>query len=57
MVGLSLRYNPKISEKHNVEIRADVSNLLNARTYNVNEGAAGIEPGRMFWLGVTYKYD
>lgn len=57
MLGLSLRYSHNLTKTQSVEIRADISNLLNARTYTVNEGASGIEPGRMFWLGVSYNYD
>jgi len=57
MLGLSLRYSHNLTKTQSIDIRADISNLLNARTYTVNEGASGIEPGRMFWVGVSYNYD
>ncbi|MGR3980904.1 TonB-dependent receptor [Pseudoalteromonas sp. 1181_04] len=40
----------------NVELRADVTNLFNARTNTVTEGFSGVEPGRMYWLGASYNF-
>ena len=57
MLNLSLKYKHKLTRNQSLELRADISNLLNDRTYTVAEGASGIEPGRVFWLELSYKYD
>ena len=57
MLNLSLKYNYKLTGNQRLELSADISNLLNSRTYTIAEGASGIEPGRVFWLGLSYKYD
>ncbi len=57
MLNLSARWQIPLSHMQQLELRADVSNLLNARSYLIDEGESGIEPGRMFWLGVTYYYE
>ncbi|MEI8644861.1 TonB-dependent receptor plug domain-containing protein [Pseudoalteromonas sp. Hal040] len=57
MFALSSRWNYQISQSQSVEFRLDVSNLLNARSHAITEGNSGIEPGRMFWLGVSYNYE
>ena len=57
MFALSSRWNYQISQSQSVEFRLDVSNLFNARSHAITEGNSGIEPGRMFWLGVSYNYE
>lgn len=36
--------------------RADITNLLNERTYQVSPGRNGVELGRTYWFGLDYKY-
>ncbi len=57
MLALNVRWEMQLSEHQQLQIRADISNLLNSRTYTVAQDSAGIEPGRMLWLGVTYTYE
>ncbi|WP_217876241.1 TonB-dependent receptor plug domain-containing protein [Pseudoalteromonas shioyasakiensis] len=57
MFALSSRWNYQISQSQSVEVRLDISNLFNARSHAITEGNSGIEPGRMFWLGVSYNYE
>ena len=57
MFALSSRWNYQISQSQSVEVRFDISNLFNARSHAITEGNSGIEPGRMFWLGVSYNYE
>ncbi|MCQ8882062.1 TonB-dependent receptor plug domain-containing protein [Pseudoalteromonas shioyasakiensis] len=57
MFALNSRWNYQISQSQSLEFRLDVSNLFNARSHAVTEGNSGIEPGRMFWLGVSYNYE
>ncbi|KTG19881.1 porin [Pseudoalteromonas sp. XI10] len=57
MFALSSRWNYQISQSQSLEVRLDVSNLFNARSHAITEGNSGIEPGRMFWLGVSYNYE
>ena len=56
MVGLNLRFNYEFVKGQNVELRADITNLFNARTNTVTEGFSGVEPGRMYWLGASYNF-
>jgi hypothetical protein len=58
-VALNTTWRVKLANSHSLQIRADVSNLLNSRSYRVVEkfGQSGIEVGRQFWLGVQYTYD
>lgn len=39
------------------QLNADISNLLDSRTYTVGPGQVGIEVGRQFWLGARYAFD
>ena len=57
MFALSSRWDYQISQSQSVEVRLDISNLFNARSHAITEGNSGIEPGRMFWLGVSYNYE
>ncbi|WP_287244131.1 TonB-dependent receptor plug domain-containing protein [Pseudoalteromonas sp.] len=57
MFALSSRWNYQISQSQSLEFRLDISNLFNARSHAITEGNSGIEPGRMFWLGVSYNYE
>ena len=57
MFALSSRWNYQISQSQSIEVRLDISNLFNARSHAITEGNSGIEPGRMFWLGVSYNYE
>ncbi|GGE81522.1 TonB-dependent receptor plug domain-containing protein [Pseudoalteromonas gelatinilytica] len=57
MFALSSRWEYQVSQSQSVEFRLDVSNLFNARSHAITEGNSGIEPGRMFWLGVSYNYE
>ena len=57
MFALSSRWNYQISQSQSLEVRLDISNLFNARSHAITEGNSGIEPGRMFWLGVSYNYE
>ncbi|MGI2108150.1 porin [Shewanella frigidimarina] len=57
MLALNVRWKMQLSENQQLQIRADVSNLFNSRTYTVAQDSEGIEPGRMLWLGVTYTYE
>ena len=55
--ALSSRWEYQVSQSQSLEVRLDVSNLFNARSHAITEGNSGIEPGRMFWLGVSYNYE
>jgi len=57
MVSLNTSWEYQITQKQSLQLRVDISNLFNARTYSIIEGKSGVEPGRMFWLGVTYNYE
>ena len=57
MFALSSRWDYQISQSQSLEVRLDISNLFNARSHAITEGNSGIEPGRMFWLGVSYNYE
>lgn len=54
MLNLSLRYQLPETRFGSMRITADISNLMNSRTYLVSSGANGIETGRQFWLGIAY---
>ncbi|WP_300418641.1 TonB-dependent receptor plug domain-containing protein [uncultured Pseudoalteromonas sp.] len=55
--ALSSRWEYQVSQSQSLEVRLDISNLFNARSHAITEGNSGIEPGRMFWLGVSYNYE
>ncbi|MBC7008200.1 TonB-dependent receptor plug domain-containing protein [Pseudoalteromonas sp. BZK2] len=57
MFALSSRWEYQVSQSQSLEVRLDISNLFNARSHAITEGNSGIEPGRMFWLGVSYNYE
>lgn len=54
MFNLALRYQLPSTRFGSGRITADISNLLNSRTYLVSAGGNGIETGRQFWLGISY---
>jgi hypothetical protein len=58
-LALNTSWQIKLSGAHSIEVRADISNLLNSRTHRIVKefGQSGIEVGRQFWLGVKYNYD
>lgn len=58
-VAFSSQWNIPLAPSHNIELRADITNLFNQRTYNINEsiGQSGLEPGRTFWLELKYIHE
>ena len=57
MLALNARWEYKLSRSQSIEVSLDISNLLNIRTHSIIEGDTGVEPGRMFWLGLSYNYE
>ena len=57
MVNASVSWDLYITQQHRIQLRADISNLFDARTYQVLPGEGGIEVGRQFWLGVKYDFE
>lgn len=56
LLSLNTRWSWNLYKKNRLELRLDVSNLLNARTYTVSSLNYGFEAGRQFWLGLSYHY-
>ncbi len=57
MLALNARWEYQLSRSQSIEVSLDISNLLNIRTHSIIEGDTGVEPGRMFWLGLSYNYE
>jgi len=57
LVNLGLNWDLKLSRLHKVNLRADISNVFNTRTYTVSTGGTGIEVGRQFWLAAKYHFN
>jgi hypothetical protein len=58
-LNLSSQYSVNINSQHSVELRFDISNLLNSRSYSVDErlGFSGVETGTQFWFGLEYVFN
>ena len=58
-LNLSSQYSVNINSQHSVELRFDISNLLNSRSYSVDErlGFSGVEAGTQFWFGLEYVFN
>ena len=52
----SIKYSFDIFGKDKVVLSFDGENLLNKRTYQIAPKTTGLELGRRFWLGISYKH-
>lgn len=52
----TLRWAPSSGWLAGLQLDFQVNNVLDARTYTVPQGQSGIETGRQFWLGVSYRF-
>jgi hypothetical protein len=57
LINMGLSWQPSLYGEHRLSVRADISNLFDARTYAVQGGNSGIEVGRHFWLGIDYSFN
>ncbi|MEM9103887.1 MAG: porin, partial [Pseudomonadota bacterium] len=55
-INLGVNWDYSISPRQKLSLDLDILNLFNRRTYTVNNGQSGIEPGRQLWLGLSYQY-
>ncbi|RUO29996.1 hypothetical protein CWE12_08525 [Aliidiomarina sedimenti] len=51
-----LEYRLGLSKDWSAALNLEINNLFNQRTHLVSPGAAGIEVGREFWLGVNVRW-
>lgn len=56
LVSSSLRYNFAVTDSDIITLSFDVENIFNSRTYQISPAETGTEPGRRFWLGISYKH-
>lgn len=52
----SIKYSFDIFGEDKVVLSFDGENLLNKRTYQIAPKTTGLELGRRFWLGISYKH-
>lgn len=56
LLSLNTRWYWNFNNNDQLALRLDISNLLDDRTYTVSTYDYGFEPGRQFWLGLSYRY-